>query len=289
LSPVTLSLGARFGRRMRQNPDSMATPVPVSVITPVFNGARYIQSCLENVRQQRVPGLEHIVVDGGSTDGTVEIAGAYAKQHDGVRLLVNPGQRQSDAMNCGTDAARGDFIAILNADDFFEPGALQRALAHAASLRSPGLIVGNCALRDGSLRILKMFRPIRNLSLRALLCGYMHPINPSSYLYHRALHHALGGYRADLDYTMDVDFIYRALEVAAEVRRVDEHWGNMVEHEGSKTVQDRAAGRREARLDELQQEYLRRLPWWQRSLIVAVREGARTKRRLLKLLAPAPS
>ncbi len=241
-----------------------------------------MQACLDNVLQQGVPGLEHIVVDGGSTDGTGDIVRAFARQHGHVALLVNPGQRQSDAQNSGTEAARGDFISILNADDFYEPGALQRALACASSLRSPGLIVGNCALRDEGLRIVKMFRPIMRLSLRALLCGYMHPINPSSYLYHRALHHAIGGYRAHLDYTMDVDFIYRALEAAADVRRVDEHWGNMVEHEGSKTVQDRVAGRRESRLAELQDEYLRRFPWWERALIVTVRAGARAKRRLLR-------
>jgi glycosyltransferase involved in cell wall biosynthesis len=257
----------------------MAQPVPVSVITPVFNGARYVQACLDNVLGQQVPGIEHIVVDGGSTDGTIELVRAFAREHPHVQLRVNPGQRQSDAMNEGTQVARGEFIAILNADDFFEPGALRSALAHAATLRAPGLVVGDCALRDDTLRIVKVFRPIRRLSVRALLCGYMHPINPSSYLYHRALHDAIGGYRADLDYTMDVDFIYRALGAAAEVRRVDEHWGNMVEHAASKTVQDRNAGRMAARLDELQAEYLARMPWWERALVVTVRAGARARRR----------
>jgi glycosyltransferase involved in cell wall biosynthesis len=261
----------------------MAQPAPVSVITPVFNGARHIQACLDNVLQQQVPGLEHIVVDGGSTDGTLDRVRAFARQHAHVQLRVNPGQRQSEAMNEGTQVARGDLIAILNADDFFEPGALRSALAHAATLRAPGLIVGDCALRDETLRIVKMFRPIRRLSVRALLCGYMHPINPSSYLYHRALHEAVGGYRTDLDYTMDVDFIYRALNAAAEVRRVDEHWGNMVEHAASKTVQDRAAGRMESRLADLQREYLRTYPPWQRALIVAVRAGARIRRRWRRL------
>lgn len=260
----------------------MIQPVPVSVITPVFNGARYIRTCLDNVLQQGVPGVEHIIVDGGSTDGTVEIVEAFAKQHVYVRLLVNPGQRQSDAMNCGTEVARGDFIAILNVDDFFEPGALRRAVECAASLRSPGLIVGNCAVRDETLRIVKMFRPKWKLSLRAFLCGYMPPLNPSSYLYHRALHHAIGGYRPDFDYEMDVDFLYRAVERAAEVRRVDEHWGNWVEHGGSKTVRDIVAGGHKPRLADLQEEYLRRFPWWERSLIVAIRGAARAKRRLLR-------
>lgn len=251
----------------------------VSIITPVFNGVRYVQSCLEHVQRERFAGVEHIVVDGGSTDGTIDLVRAFAGQHADLRLMVNPGQRQSDAMNSGTDAARGDFISILNVDDFYEPGALRRAAECAATLRSPGLVVGNCALRDETLRIVTMFRPRSKLSLRAFLCGYMHPINPSSYLYHRALHHAIGGYRPDLDYTMDVDFIYRAVESAAEVRRVDEHWGNMVEHGGSKTRQDKAAGRLKSRLEELQQEYLRRLPWWERSLIVVVRGAARARRR----------
>jgi glycosyltransferase involved in cell wall biosynthesis len=256
----------------------------VSVITPVFNGARHVRACLEHVARERFEGVEHIVVDGGSTDGTVDIARSFARQHPHVRLLVNPGQRQSDAMNCGTDAARGDLIAILNVDDYFEPGALRRAASCAATLRAPGLVVGNCALHDEATGSVRMFRPRMKLSLRAFLCGYMHPINPASYLYHRALHHAIGGYRTDLDYTMDVDFLYRAVERAAEVRRVDEHWGNMVEHGASKTAQDKAAGRRESRLLELQAEYLRRFAWWERALIVAIREGARARRRVLKSL-----
>lgn len=257
----------------------------VSIVTPVYNGARYIRSCLDHVLAERFAGVEHIVVDGGSTDGTIDTVRAFAAQHDHLRLLVNPGQRQSDAMNCGTDAARGDLIAILNVDDFFEPGVLRRAAKCTASLRAPGLIVGNCALRDENLRLVAMFRPRMKLSLRAFLCGYLHPINPSSYLYHRALHYAIGGYRADLDYTMDADFIYRAVEHATEVRRVDEHWGNMVEHGGSKTHQGKVAGLQESRLDELQQEYLRRFPWWERTLIVAVHRAAKAKRRLLKRAA----
>jgi len=254
----------------------------VSVVTPVFNGARHIGACLDHVLRERFPGVEHIIVDGGSTDGTIETARAFAAKHDHVSVLVNPGQRQSEAMNSGTEAARGDLISGLNVDDFYEPGALRRQAECAATLRSPGLIVGNCAQRDESLRIVTLFRPRQKLSLRAFLCGYMHPINPSSYLYHRALHHAIGGYRPGLDYTLDVDFIYRAVERAAEVRRVDEHWGNMVLHAGSKTLQDKAAGRGRSRLEELQQEYLRRLPWWERWSIVAVRSAARARRHLLK-------
>jgi glycosyltransferase involved in cell wall biosynthesis len=252
----------------------------VSIVTPVFDGARYMRACLEHVARERFDGVEHIVVDGGSTDGTAGIVRDFAARHGHVRLLVNPGQRQSDAMNCGTDAARGDLIAILNVDDYFEPGALRRAAGAAATLRAPGLVVGNCALHDAASGSVKLFRPRMKLSLRAFLCGYMHPINPASYLYHRALHHEIGGYRADLDYTMDVDFLYRAVEHAAEVRRVDELWGHMVEHDASKTRQDKAAGRRESRLAELQDEYLRRLPWWERAAIVTLRAGAQARRRL---------
>lgn len=256
----------------------------VSVITPVFNGGRYMRSCLDHVLQERFPGVDHIVVDGGSTDGTIDTVRAFAAQHDHVRLIVNPGQKQSDAMNCGTDAASGEFIAILNVDDYFEPGALRRAAECAATLRSPGLIVGNCGVRDEGGRIVRMSRPKWKLSLRAFLCGYMPPLNPSSYLYHRALHHAIGGYRSAFDYEMDVDFLYRAVERAAEVRRVDEHWGNWVEHGGSKTVQDIDAGGHKPRLARLQAEYLRRMPWWERSFIITVRGAARARRRWRRAL-----
>jgi glycosyltransferase involved in cell wall biosynthesis len=89
-------------------------PLPlVSIVTPVLNGARFLPDCLESVRAQSHAPVEHIVVDGGSTDGTLDILRAAP----GVRLLQGRDRGLYDALRKGFDAARGEVLAYQNADD----------------------------------------------------------------------------------------------------------------------------------------------------------------------------
>jgi glycosyltransferase involved in cell wall biosynthesis len=103
----------------------------ISVITPCFNAAKTIGETLESVRAQDYPRVEHIVVDGGSTDGTV----AVLERSVGVRWSSEPDNGRVDAANKGARLATGDVIAWLNADDRYEPGAL-RAVGEAL-MRNP--------------------------------------------------------------------------------------------------------------------------------------------------------
>jgi glycosyltransferase involved in cell wall biosynthesis len=94
----------------------MAQP-RVSIITVVFNNARTIASAIESVRAQSYPSIEHIVVDGGSTDGTLEVLERY---RDGLaRVIPGPDRGIYDAMNKGLAAATGDIVGTLNSDDFY--------------------------------------------------------------------------------------------------------------------------------------------------------------------------
>lgn len=94
----------------------------VTVVTPVYNGAGCIAGCLASVAAQACEGVEHVVVDGGSTDGTVEILRAA-----GVRFVSGPDAGIYDAMSKGVALARGEHVHILNADDRYAgPHALAR-------------------------------------------------------------------------------------------------------------------------------------------------------------------
>jgi glycosyltransferase involved in cell wall biosynthesis len=97
------------------------SPLPkISVITPSFNSIHTIRDTIESVRQQDYPHVEHIVVDGGSKDGTVDLL----KQYPHLRWVSEKDEGHYHAMNKGVQMATGEIVNILNADDCFRPGAL---------------------------------------------------------------------------------------------------------------------------------------------------------------------
>lgn len=120
----------------------------ITVITPCRNSAATLQETVDSVRGQGYPRLEHIVVDGGSTDGTLELLEAAPD----VRWVSEPDEGRVDAANKGLRMATGEVVAWLNADDRYEPGALH-AVGDALA-RSPGRAwaTGYCRIIDASGR-----------------------------------------------------------------------------------------------------------------------------------------
>ena len=116
------------GRRTRG--DGRAQPPMVSVITAVFNGDRYVAGCLESVLQQDYPNIEHIVLDGESTDHTVEILRQYDEKIE--YWASEPDCGVYDAWNKGLREARGEWICFLGVDDEFLPGAISAYMKLAA-------------------------------------------------------------------------------------------------------------------------------------------------------------
>jgi len=93
----------------------------ISIITPSMNHARFLRQCLESVRGQAYPNLQHIVVDGGSTDGSVEILRAWT---GAIEWTSEPDTGQANAVNKGLARVDGAIIGWLNSDDWLLPGAL---------------------------------------------------------------------------------------------------------------------------------------------------------------------
>lgn len=126
----------------------------MSVVTPCYNSAETIVRTLESVEKQAYPDMEHVIIDGGSTDGTLDILREYSAQVSyPVRITSEPDSGIYDAMNKGVRASGGELIGIINSDDWYEPGAFARIIdAYEKHKNSddPGFIIyGAIRLYDG--------------------------------------------------------------------------------------------------------------------------------------------
>lgn len=118
----------------------------VSIVTPSYNQGRYLEEAIRSVLAQGYPNIEYIVIDGGSTDGSVEIIRKYADRL--AYWLSEPDQGQSDAINKGWAVATGEIFTYLNSDDFYLPGAISAAVHHLRRDLGIGVVYGSYTVVD---------------------------------------------------------------------------------------------------------------------------------------------
>jgi len=153
----------------------------LSVVTPCFNSIRWIELCVLSVRHAcREISFEHIVCDGGSTDGTVE----YLQQQKDIRLIPGPDRGMYDALNKGMAAARGRVLGHLNADEQYDRTGLAEALKKLATSGADA-VFGPTVMLDEELRFLYLFNQItRPFRVDA---DYQMPVQTCSLLYRREI------------------------------------------------------------------------------------------------------
>jgi len=233
----------------------------ISIITPVFNGEKFIESCINNVIGQNYHETEHIIIDGASTDATVSIIKKYAEQHPHLRWISERDRGQSDAMNKGISLARGKILGFLNVDDYYELDVLQRVAELFKKLPEPSLLVGNCNVWDDENNLLYVSKPSK-INLSNILLGRFleaFPMNPSAYFYHASLHDTIGPYKTAEHYGMDLDFIIRVIQHATVIYH-DEVWGNYRYLRGTKTHADELNGNNARRVMAIVNYHLSNLP-----------------------------
>ena len=101
----------------------MLNPV-VSIVTPVYNGEEFIEECIKSIKNQTYTNIEHIIIDGGSTDNTINIVKKYESQYN-MKWISEPDNGMYDAINKGFNLSRGEIIAWLNSDDMYMPWAIE--------------------------------------------------------------------------------------------------------------------------------------------------------------------
>src|SRR5438128_8552250 len=142
---------------MTHPPESMAQPeaLPlVSIVTPSYNQGRFIEDTIRSVLAQDYPNLEYIVVDGGSTDHTLDVLRRYEGR---LRWVSEPDRGQSEAINKGFRMARGEIVSWLNSDDTYVPGAIGKAVAHLGARPEVVMVYGEGYLLDEGGRVTRRF------------------------------------------------------------------------------------------------------------------------------------
>lgn len=134
-------------------PDSLPL---VSILTPSFNQGRFLRDCLESVARQSYPRIEHIVVDGASTDESLAI---LAEADDAVRWISEPDEGQADAVNKAFRLSSGDIVGWVNSDDgLFSVDAIELVVRCFAENAEAGVVYGDAALVEESGRIVRHHR-----------------------------------------------------------------------------------------------------------------------------------
>jgi glycosyltransferase involved in cell wall biosynthesis len=181
----------------------------ISVVTPSLNARETIEEALQSVVSQDYRHVEHIVVDGGSTDGTVELL----ERTDGIKWVSEPDRGLSDAMNKGIGMATGDVIGWLNADDRYLPGALTRVGEAFVSNPDALWATGLCRIVDGDGREIR--KPVTAYK-RFLLRHYSYRLYltqnfvsaPATFVHSRG-HELVGLYDERFRISMDYDLFLR--------------------------------------------------------------------------------
>jgi glycosyltransferase involved in cell wall biosynthesis len=190
-------------------------PPKLSVITPSYNQGRFIERTIRSVLDQGYPNLEYVIVDGGSTDETVEVIRRY---EDRLAWWVSePDEGQSQAINRGIERTSGEIVAYINSDDYYLPGAFETAVA-AFERSGAGWVAGGALdVEEGDPpRKLRIWRPKppsycewgRIKGRHWWMLVPWHVPQPSTF-WRRELFEHFGTFRLDMHYAFDAEFMLR--------------------------------------------------------------------------------
>lgn len=209
----------------------MSRPL-VSIVTPSYNQARYLEATLRSVLDQDYPHIEYIVVDGGSTDGSVGILEKYASRL--AWWVSEKDQGQTDAVNKGFARARGEILAWINSDDTYEPGAVAAAVSFLRDRPEVGLVYGDAYYIDEDGRVIGRF-PAAQTDYHRLRRGYVHV--PQQAAFFRAdLWRQVGPLDPSFYFAMDYDLWVRIAARTPLQYLPGQTWANFRLHGDSKTL-----------------------------------------------------
>lgn len=221
------------------------TPL-VSIVTPSYNQAAYLEQTLTSVLEQDYPRLEYLVVDGDSTDGSVEIIRKYA---DKLAFWVSEKDSgQAEAINKGLSRAKGELVAWLNSDDYYLPGAISAAVKAFQENPDVVLVYGNMLAVDENGNTINALK-YNQLSLEDLLCFQI--IGQPAVFFRRAALEKAGNLDASYHFLLD-HHLWLRIALQGKILHVDETWAAARYH---------AEAKNRARAAEFGREAFRTLDW----------------------------
>jgi len=197
----------------------------VSVITPVFNGIKYLDICIKSVLSQSYPYIEHVFVDGGSTDGTLDLLASYKTRYTNrIRCVSEPDKSVCDAWNKGWKIAKGDIFGWLGTDDTYEQDTVMTVVEFFRANPDAYYLFGNCNVINERGEVIKKC-PTKDFDLKDAFNDCIQLPTPSSF-YKREVIAKVGPMDASIN-ACDFDFnikvgkvfqIYRIEKVLANFR-----------------------------------------------------------------------
>lgn len=212
----------------------------VSIITPSFNQGQFIEDTILSVKQQNYPNIEHIIVDGNSTDNTLQILRKYEDTYN-MRWISEPDEGMYEAINKGLRMSNGEFLAYLNTDDLYFPWTVRTAVDYLKNNPSVDLVYGDMLrLNWNTNEISLVFYPPFNL-------GYIRRtgfLGQPTVFWRRKVTKRLGGFDETLKFVADCDYWMKA-GATFNISKISEFMAAERDHPSAKRFAERNALRYE--------------------------------------------
>jgi glycosyltransferase involved in cell wall biosynthesis len=246
-----------------------------SIVTPSYNQGAFLEAALLSIQRQNYPNLEHIVVDGASSDGSVDVLKRYAGKPGWEHLhwISEPDRGQTDALNKGFRKASGDIFAYLCADDLYELGTFAFINNYFQQHPEIDLLYGGCTFLDQTGTPLRVKKAVPFNYDELLRRNFI--LQPSVF-FRSSVWLKVGPFDEDLDYSMDYEYWLRAA-ATCRVRAVNRNLAMYRLHTHGKTMRRQRAqlseayrvackfgggGLRSWYLFKIYYRYTSRLKWW---------------------------
>ena len=210
----------------------MAESPLVSIVTPSFNQARYLEATIKSVLEQDYPRIEYIIVDGVSTDGSVDVIKKYAGRL--AWWVSEQDKGQTDAINKGFSRAKGEILAWINSDDTYNLHAVGQAVKYLLENPEVGLVYADCNFINENGQVIGKFNAAQT-DYRRLREGYVHI--PQQTMFFRAKYwKEFGPLDPSFYFAMDYDLWTRIARHAPFKYLAGQMWANFRLHTSGKTV-----------------------------------------------------
>ena len=214
----------------------------ISVVTPSFNQAAYLERTILSVLNQNYPNLEYIILDGGSTDGSVEIIKKYEKYL--AYWVSEKDKGQTDAINRGLKMATGHWLTFQNSDDVFAPDAFNNLLKGIKSNPSTSIFFGNFVFIDEHDRTYEIMKSVPFSIYAQVYEGIQ--VHNQSFFFKKQVCEQFGYFDAQYTFAFDYEIMARwGIQSSVKTKLINDLWGGFRVHSSAKSSTISETGLRE--------------------------------------------
>ena len=206
----------------------------VSIVTPSFNQGKFLKRTIDSVLSQSYPNIEYIVIDGGSTDESIDVLKSYGNK---FQWVSEKDDGQTDAINKGMRRSHGQILAYLNSDDVLLPGAIQSVVEFFKSHPNCGLLYGNADYVDVNDNYISSYKTapysFQRLIQDCMVC------QPAAF-WRQSVREKIGDFDQQLNFVMDYDYWMRIAKSGCEIIFLQQKLANSRLYPETKTLSYRA-------------------------------------------------